>query len=739
MKQTDETIEVTGRFYRQLFRSQDNTYCVALYTHNKDTFTVVGNNLPEVSFPVTFVGKWKIDAKYGKQFVVDMVVNQLPTARKDICQYIASLKLGIGQKRAEKMLDLVGLDHFWDALEQDPMQFCAIKGIDSKAILLLKDSLSKMAAQQGLFKLFGGDLPCDSRQYKRICTFFSSNMELMLESIQDNPFILMKCGYAFSDLDYFSSRHTNYPANDYRRLLAATQQALMDARQQSHVGLPAETLIEDIRKLLSKQAPVDRVEIEDFLQGAAREQAIVYSYGLYYLPRAYMEESHIAELLIQQSKKQCEKLNRKKFEGALEEYSQDKGFSLSSDQQNAVWEALTKSICIITGGPGTGKSTILDALLFCWKRFFDEEWMLMAPTGKAAVRMTETTQQPAATIHSSLGLTVGNENMDELNPLVAPIGASLVIVDETSMLDQSVMVALEMSLQAESFGKALQHLVLVGDPDQLPSVGWGNVLADIIDSEVIPVQRLKTIYRQGAGNPIITNAAKMQSGDTNLDFTQKSFRRGHYGSDEQNMEEACRFYLKCVQHYGIENVAMLSPYHKATDISTDALNKRLQECINPSRGQGEIKAMGHILRTGDRVMQLKNTDSLSNGDVGTIEHINPHADEVEPCVFVKFENGTTCEYIRESLGQLDLAYAISIHKSQGSQWPTVIIVMPNRFTTFLRRNILYTAITRSSQNVAIISPLETIRKCIENNKKDERHTRLKVRLQELFREEGKAA
>lgn len=738
MKQTDTSTEITGRFFRQLYRSADGSYCVCLYTHNRETFTVVGSDLPEVTFPVTFVGQWKVDAKYGKQFVVDMIVNQLPSAGKDICQYIASLKIGIGVKRAEKMLNLVGLDNFWTAIEQDPMQFCAVKGIDSKTVLLLKDALSKMAAQQGLFKLLAGDLSCDSRQYKKICNFFSNNTALMLDSIQENPFVLMKCGYTFEELDYYSARHTHYPVNDYRRLLAATQQALLDARQESHVGLPSDVLIEKVSSLLSKQAPVGTADIVDFLDGASCEQSIIHSYGLYYLPRAYKEESRIAELLVEQAKRSNRNLSRKKFEKAMAEYSQDKGFVLSDDQQNAVWEALTRSICIITGGPGTGKSTILDALLFCWKKFYDEEWLLMAPTGKAAVRMTETTQQPAATIHSSLGLQVNNDSIDELNDQVASIYASLIIVDETSMIDQSVMTSLEIALQNGSDSKKTQHLVLVGDPDQLPSVGWGNVLADLIESGVIPVRRLTTIYRQGAGNPIITNAARIQSGSTELDFTQKSFRRGHYGSDEANKEEACKFYLKCVQHYGIENVALLSPYHRATAISTIALNQQLQEAINPNRGQGEVKFMGTAFRTGDRVMQLKNTDTLSNGDVGTIAYADPNAPEEDPCVFVKFENGVTCEYTRDNLKQLELAYATSIHKSQGSQWPVVITILPNRFTTFLRRNLLYTAITRSSQNVAIISPLETIRKCIENNKKDDRYTRLRLRLQELLKEQKAA-
>lgn len=739
--QNKETVEVTGRFYKRLYRNDDGSYCVNLYTDKKITFTAVGNNLPEVSFPVTFAGKWTTSQKYGRQFDVEMVVDQLPSAQRDVEQFIASLKLGIGVKRVGKMISLVGLDKFWDALDQDPLQFCSIKGIESGAVFKLKEAVSNLSAQQGFFQLLGGDLSCNAKQYKRICSFFGNNSEYMLNSIRENPFVLMKCGYTFEELDYFGSRHTDYPINDYRRLLAAGQQALMNAKRQSHVGLPEDIFIANISNLLSKQGFVSKEDIQSFLAGANQCQDLIYDMGLYYLPRSYQEETTLAKLLMELVEKPQEDVSRKDFDDCIAEYCEDKGFALSKDQKDAVWTALTRSLCVITGGPGTGKSTILDALLFCWNRFFDEDWRLMAPTGKAAVRMTETTQQPATTIHSSLGLIVGNEDPDIMDDRVTPSSASVIVADESSMVDQTVAVSLAISLQAKNFGKELQHLVLVGDPDQLPSVGWGNVLADLIESEVVPICRLSTVYRQGAGSPIITNSIKMQNGDTELDFSDPSFKRFHVGDDEANMEAACQFYLRCIKAYGIENVAMLSPYHKATAISTNALNKALQSLINPDHGQGQVKSMGQTLRQGDRVMMLKNTEFLSNGDIGTITYVDPNAGDTDPCVVVAFENGSSCEYIRDNLNQLELAYAISVHKSQGSQYDTVIMLLPNEHSSFLKRNILYTGITRSKKNVAIFSPTDTIRKCIANNKRDDRYTNLKFRLQKLAesKEERKAA
>ena len=750
MKQQSEKavqVHLTGKHYQTIYRKSDDSYCVALYTvdKGKDTVTVVGANLPEVDYPVTFSGKWVTTKKYGKQFDVDMIINMLPEARHDIAKYISSLKTGIGVTRAEKMLDMVGVENFWDELKNDPAQFCAIKGVRMDSLVELQTYISKQSTQSELFQLFGADLACSGRQYKQICNYFKSNLSLMLESIRENPFVLMKCGYDFAELDYYSSRHTGFPVNDFRRLLAAAQQVLLDARSKSHVGLPGAELMQAMGDLLRKQGYVSDEDIQEFLDSlTVSDEAIVFSNDLYYLARSYQEETKIAEVISEMAMAPAHALDNDSFDAAMKEYAAQKGFGLSSDQQKAVKTALERSICIITGGPGTGKSTILDAILFCWKKFRDDKWMLMAPTGKAAVRMTETTEQPATTIHSSLGLNVGNDNPEEMDTWVADINASLIVVDECSMIDQTVMASMSLALKKNN-GKDIQHLVLVGDPEQLPSVGAGNILADCIDAGTIPVCRLATIYRQGAESPIITNSSKIRNGESDL-LCNAEFRRfnakrkekpdefDEYGNpvwetqDEANMRLIVNCFLSNIEKNGPDSTVILSPYHKATAISTNALNKRIQEAVNPNRGQGEIKAYGRIYRVGDKVMQLKNTDVLSNGDIGIITYVEPHASETDPCVLVKFENGFEQSYVREELAQVEHAWAISIHKSQGSQWPNVLIVMPEKFTSFLKRNILYTAITRSQKNIGLFGPQDTIAKSIQNCKKDERYTKLVLRL-----------
>lgn len=721
------TEQYRGRFFRRLYRSDDGSYCAMLYQDKGKTTCVVGSNLPETNYAVTFEGHWVNDPKYGMQFHAERIVNALPQNEKDLIQFLSSMQIGIGIKTAQKMISVAGAEQFFYVLNHQPERFLALSGVNAKQIETLRERASEMEIQQNLVKLFAGDLPMDTRQYKRICKFFGSAIDTAVSTIQENPFILMQCGYTFEELDYFGRLHTGYAVDDRRRLLAAAQQALLDAKQYSHVALPLVELRCAMQKLLLKNGSVYSDTIDGFLNAAVAAQSVYCDNGLYYLPRAYEEEVQIANAIAKLLNKHEKKVDRNAFSAHMEKYAQEKGFRLSPDQETAVWTALSQSFCIITGGPGTGKSTILDALLYCWKHFFDDRWLLMAPTGKAAVRMTETTSELATTIHSSLGLAVGDESIAHMDNSVCEQYHSLIVVDECSMLDQTVTASLTLALKS-----GFQHLVIVGDPDQLPSVGWGNVLADMIESGVLPICRLNTIYRQGEGNPIIANSQRMLNGITELDFSNRSFKNFHYGTDESNMEAACKFYQSCAKHYGIENVMLLSPYRKATAICTNRLNERLQNMLNTKPGQVEIHSHGRKFRMEDRVMQLKNTDVLSNGDIGTITYLNPSAHDTEPCLTVQFESGFIQEYKRENLSQLDLAYALSVHKSQGSQAKHVIVILPCRFSAFLKRNLLYTAITRSSLNVAIFGPREIIASIISNDKKDERYTGLVARLRKVI-------
>lgn len=718
----ESTERYTGKFQRCLYRSEDSGYSVCIFSGN----TVVGTDLPELPFPVTFLGKWVNAEKYGRQFQADMIANQLPTQPDDIISFVATLHIGIGRKTVRKMLGQVPAERFWDTVCNSSSQFAAL--VKPEPLRKLQKKAREMALMQDLIALFQNDIKLDVPRYKRICSVFRDQLSRLTAMIQENPFILIEAGIPFSELDQFAAARTDIPADDPRRLLGAAQQIILDAQEQCHSCVPAQALLQELVKRLEKNGSVPVSELKKFINAAVMDQELFYKRSRLYLPRSFEEETVIVETAMSLRKIPDENISLDGFQNAISEYEREKGFSLSQDQRNAVWTAITRSICIITGGPGTGKSTILDAVRFCWERFFqDSEILLLAPTGRAAVRMTEATGYPASTIHSLLRLDTEFSSFRRMQNSENLIQEELVIVDESSMMDQSVAASLLGALSGYTNGRR-QHFILVGDPDQLPSVSYGNVLADFINSGVLPVCALNTVYRQAADNPIIHNSIAIREGNTNLTWDAK-FKHFDFGSDKANMEAVCKFYQKCAVHYGVENVALLSPYHVKTEISTNVLNKMLQDMVNPDKGQPSMKSGRRIYRLNDRVMMLKNTETLNNGDIGFVSDVYQDSESSDTNLVVTFENGVTQCFSREDLFNLELAYAMSIHKAQGSQYHTVIIVLPDNPTPFLRRNLIYTGITRAKENVAIFGPKRVLAYSIQNNTHDLRTTGLVSRLQ----------
>ena len=734
----EATVEITAKFIKQRFQSAEG-FCIhlcELVDAPEYTFvTLVGNNLPKLPFPVTYSGVWE-NGKFGRQFKVEWVLSQLPQDTKDVEEFICSMRVGIGRKRIQKMLALTGPEKFWDTLANNPDVFLQVKGITKTTLNRLHDNVEALNHQKELLRFFHGDLKMTGARYKRLLKLYKDRMDDMLPDLRNNPFILQQIGIPFAEIDVFCAKNSNFAANDNRRLTAAAIQVLLDAQSCSHVGLPADMMPMKMRALLSHMGAVSLQECEMFLSSFLDSKYITNAYGMFYLTRAFAEEQFVVRTILKKLALPVKELSREEVDAELAKYGKartdERGnpapIILAPGQKDAVYTALTNRFCVITGGPGTGKSTILDAILHCWRVFNkDNDWVLMAPTGKAAVRMTQATGQSAGTIHSTLGLGVSETPLDPDAPSFHPaeVTKGLVIIDESSMLDLSVTTALLKAVKNPE-----QHLILVGDPDQLPSVGYGNVLADLIASNVVPVARLSTIYRQAAGNPIIINSAKMRDGNANLDWSHTFFKGWNQRSDEDNMRAACKHFMRLVNKLGIKNVVMLSPYHKKGAVSTNALNALLQEAFNPDKGRGSVKSMGQILRFGDRVMQLKNTETAVNGDVGTIQLVNETADDDEPCVVVKFD-GTDLvkEYTRDELNQLELAYAMSVHKSQGSQYPAVVIVLPSECSPFLRRDLVYTGATRASKYVSFFGPMKTLRFAIENGNQDTRYTTMVPLLQ----------
>lgn len=716
----------TGKFFREIFSNKDTGYCVYLYNNGKDVTTVVGTELPKADYPVTFSGRWIQHKDYGMQFEAEMVVEQVPTSREDIITFVAKMKIGIGRRRVQRMLEIVPEAKFWDTVQQAPETFESV--VNEDCMTRLQQRVKRLLFMQELARVCGADIRIDIARYKQICSVFKDQLDEIVELIKENPFILVLAGFTFSELDAFNTKRSHIPANDHRRLLGACMSVLLEGINQCHSCLPLNYVVEQMVGLLKERGPINAQTCADFLKHADAQQDITICCGMCYLNRSFEEESTLVNILTELNAIPPSDLNPNLFMGFIQDYEKEKGFCLSEDQKNAVWTAMTRSICIITGGPGTGKSTILDAIRACWKSFRpSEQFSLMAPTGRAAVRMTEVTNEYASTVHSRLQLNIGNDSMNHMIANDAYVTDELVIVDETSMLDQPTSSALVAALKGRFENKTRQHLILVGDPDQLPSVAYGNVLADIIESGVIPVCSLSTVYRQAADNPIIENSIRIKNGNPDLLWTP-TFKAFHNGSELANKVAVRKFFSACVKQYGIENVTLLSPYRQKTDISTNALNLELQDAINPDVGQPAIQYGKRQYRLHDWVMMLKNTESLSNGDIGQIiEVVNETADQ-EAGVIVQFESGVKELFTKENLSRLDLAYALTVHKSQGGQYRVVIMILPDKPSKFLQRRVIYTGVPRAKEYFAVFGPRHVLSYAIRNDKYDKRFTGLVIRL-----------
>lgn len=728
MQSNPTLTEFTGRHSFTIFRNNENGWCICKYSDKRgEVTTVVGDNLPEVKYPVTFLGQWKNDPRYGLQFKVDTILNALPDASADIVDYLASLGVGIGKSRAKKMVQLVGTANFWNALENAPDQFTVISGITEKTISKLNQATTQMRLQTDLIRLFDGRLQMSSFQFNQIRRVFDGRLDTLIEQIRDNPYCLMEAGYKFEELDNFASQFPNFnPLSPFREE-AALIQILLDAEvEHSHVGIPVDQAAASLAGLLNRYfLEISETQCYQIVANPPDTWKVVCSYGLVYRLQSYEQETIISDKLAAFQRQRKGTPSSEKICKYLHSFEAEHGFTLAPEQAQAVKDAFTNRVNVITGGPGTGKSTILSAILYCWEKIYqNRDWLLLAPTGRAARRISETTEENASTIHSAICLQVDTERSGiDISAYAQEVHQQLIVVDEASMVDQAMMASLMKAIRHES-----PTIILVGDADQLPSVGAGNVLADIINSGVVPVSRLTTIFRQAQENPIVANSAKIRDGITDLIWS-KSFKHFCYLSDEQNVDAVCHFYQRCVKAYGMSNVILLSPFRNKGVITTTLLNKRLQEQLNPDQGQPSMRGGNVLFRQGDRVIQTKNTETVKNGDIGYIQSIGLSDETGLLCLTVKFESGETVEYGKDELIQLDLAYALTVHKSQGAEYKVVLMILPFYTSAFLRRNLFYTGITRATDYVAVFGSLDTVKFCIRNNKTDIRFTRLAERLQ----------
>ena len=496
---------------------------------------------------------------------------------------------------------------------------------------------------------------------------------------------------------------------------------LTDAESKGNLCLEKHDLLKSCLKILNTPQLTEDMLANRAVRLIQSGQMVSYLGNVYRSRTAYIE-AHLAEMIshrLSQNKSFC----YTDLDAELDKEEQILAVKLAPEQRLAVKTALTHGISIITGGPGTGKTMIQRALLDIYKRNHPgNEICCCAPTGRAARRMEQSTRFSASTVHKALGLLAGEDgNYNE----PAELTADLILVDEVSMLDIYL---------AEHLFCAVKNncqIVLIGDADQLPSVGPGAVLSEMIASECIPVVRLDKVFRQSAGSRIATNAKLIRHGNLSLEYGP-DFQFMDSASTTESAEKVAEIYMQEIAKYGVDNVALLSPFRQRTETGVNALNELIRDLVNPPDNEkAEVKFGKRIFRCGDKVMQIKNHDDVNNGDIGYITKIINM--DSETILYINFGDGKLKEYDAGDLDMLDLGYASTIHKSQGAEYQSVIINLQCAHAIMLTRPLIYTAITRGKKRVIIVGERRALCMAIKKTDTEKRGTCLAKRLKEYYK------
>ena len=660
-------------------------------------------------------GHWSKNPKHGVQFEVENYDEVITPTKEGIIAYLSSGQIkGIGPKMAEKIYDAFGLTAL-DVLDKEPERLLAISGISTAKLKKICDSyLANRGARDVVaFLTPHGITP------NRAVKLYKEYGDRAMDIVKNHPYQLCEiAGIGFKTADRIAMS-MGFDQLSVERVDEGILYALTDAEGKGHLCMEKHAFIKACLKVLdTPQLTEDMV--------ANRAARLVYSgklvsyQGNVYRSKTAYAESNLAELLSRQLRS-ARSHSYGDLDAALDAEELRMKVNFAPEQREAVKMALTQGVSVITGGPGTGKSMILRAILDIYRRHNpDKEICLCAPTGRAARRMEQATGLGASTVHKALGLLAG-EDGDYGEPQA--LDADIILVDEVSMMDIYLAGRL---LEAV---KSRAQIVFIGDSDQLPSVGPGAVLSEMIASERIPVVRLDKVFRQNDGSRIAVNAKLIRHGNLSLEYGN-DFRFVDSANLSDSASRIAELYMQEVARYGVDNVAMLSPYRQKTETGVNALNEMLRELVNPpDEGKPEVVCGKRKFRVGDKVMQVKNFEDVSNGDIGYIRNIFKFGDETTVCV--DFGDGRNMEYDSSELDMLDLGYASTIHKAQGAEYQSVIINLQCAHHIMLTRPLIYTAITRGKDRVIIVGERRAL--CISIKKTDieKRGTCLAHRLQEL--------
>lgn len=738
---------VTGYVDHIIFRNDDNGYTVMVVktANEEEELTCVGT-FPEITQGITIeaTGQFSQHHIYGKQFAIQSYVEKMPEDTQAMERYLGSGAIkGVGAALAARIVRHFGEDTI-RIVEEEPERLAEVKGISEKKAREIASQVTEKADMRKammFLQKYGISLNLGAKIYQKYG-------QSVYSVLQENPYRLADdiSGVGFKIADAIAARIGIHADSDYR-IRSGILYTLVQASGDGHIYLPKEELF--VRASLLLQ--VDTSYMEKHLMDMAIDRKLVLKEKdgeiLVYPSQYYKLELNTARMLME--------LNiRYPQEGALLErritqIEQETGTVLEEMQKKAVKEAAENGLFILTGGPGTGKTTTINAII----RFFEGEGAnicLAAPTGRAAKRMTEATGYEAQTIHRLLELNGIPDESNRENHGVHfdrnadnPLDTDVIIIDEMSMVDVFLMHSL---LQAVLAGT---RLILVGDENQLPSVGPGNVLRDIIRSGAFPVVELKKIFRQASHSDIVINAHKIHNGEQ-IALNNKSrdfFFLKRYDADAVIGVVIALIQEKLPKYVDARpfEIQVLTPMRKGL-LGVERLNQILQQYLNPPASDKKEKEIGdHLFRTGDKVMQIKNNYQMEwevrgkygipvekgvgvfNGDTGILKEINEFAETAT----VEFEDGRFAEYSFKQLEELELAYAITIHKSQGSEYPAVILPLLSGPKMLMNRNLLYTGVTRARKCVTVVGSEETFGEMIRNEKQQKRYSSLDERIQEF--------
>ena len=723
--------KLSGTVEHVIYYNEENGYTICdLSIADDELITAVGlMPMTGAGDRLTVYGKWVHNPKYGRQFAVSQYERVMPADVESIYRYLASRTVkGVGPKLALRIVEEFGDDTF-DVIENHPEWLANLKGISLKLAISISENFKEQAGIRSAMMFFSDyfGVATTLKIYKR----WGSRA---VDIAKQNPYRLCNeiDGIGFERADSMAES-LGFLNNNFDRVMSGINYVLIrNDIQNGHVCLPRGVLIESAAKLLCVDESITESAIVELLREGKLVAKESEQGQMIYRAEVYEEEKYIAHKLLQIDKL-CAAVDIADIGRFIENEELRSGISYAELQKKAISDALRYGVMILTGGPGTGKTTVVRALI----RIFDSmgfDIALAAPTGRAAKRLSEATSMEAKTVHRLLEMTYDasggsafcrNENccLDE----------QIIIVDEASMIDTALMCALLKAIKPGA------RFIIIGDYDQLPSVGAGNVLRDIIDSQSFSTVRLTEIFRQASQSLIITNAHKINAGEMpELKIKDNDFFFLPRKTDREiaaTVSELCRTRLpRTYGDVGRYGTQVITPSRKG-EAGTEYLNILLQSSLNPySKDKKEHKFRDKIFRENDKVMQIRNNydilwervtdgktgNGIFNGDIGTIESI----DAAESTMTVVFDDRRV-EYEFSLLEDLDHAYAITVHKSQGSEYPIVIIPMCSAAPMLHTRNLLYTAVTRAQSMVILVGREDIARLMVSNNRQSMRYTGLK--------------